>query len=212
MVKWNPGHRMGVTLNKTGSILAFGHRLPQLMVFTTAVLCAGGCCTAPPDPAGRTAQQIMLANGYSLLYNLVRQQARADGIFMIKSAGEPTKTLVRQVAAVSKQAAAYIRAAADETADVALDQFNLPPMEQATRQAITSSMAGKLLLAGDDFDLQFLVAQAEGTRYGRHLATSLSKVEPDANRRQWLKQFAETYGRLHDEVIGRIGERRQVKP
>jgi len=164
-----------------------------------------GCASVPTMPADATERQRELASGYSLLYELVHKQSRLGGILILKSATDETKDVIEQIARVSTDAKEKISAFAQEDENLGLDHANLPVLERGTRDAIESATGKGLLFAGESFELKLLLTQTEATNYGSFLARTLAGVEENAQRKQWLSDFAQSYGELHEKVVGRLG-------
>ena len=163
-------------------------------------------CVASPPRTGDIQRDPQLTSGYSLLHELVAKQSSVDKILLIKSASEPTVELIRAIALASDEAQKQIRTYADQDARIELGHADLPGVEQATRDAIESVTAGKLIFDAERFELDLLLTQYEATKYGYFLARQLAKLDPDDRRRQWLGRFSESYQKLYDQTVTRISQ------
>lgn len=165
-------------------------------------------CASTPSPPTDAIPQVdaRLSSGYSLLHDLVMKQRGVDKILLIKSVSDPTADLIREIAQLSGQAQNRIKAYADEDDHIGLDRSALPQIEQATRDAIESATAKRLLFISPWFELDLLLTQYEATKYGGFLARQLAKLDPSEARRQWLDQFSEGYQRQHERVVARLGQ------
>ncbi len=78
-------------------------------------------------------------------------------------------------------------------------------METATRERIASDKTEILLgSSGEAFEVNLLLAQAEGTNYGAALARTLAEYERDADRRGWLNETGKHFSSLRQQVVERL--------
>lgn len=73
--------------------------------------------------------------------------------------------------------------------------------EVRTRAAIATTRRDQLLAAsGRDFELQLLWSQNEALTYAVHLADTLARSEPDAERLAFVRALWKDLARLQQEV------------
>ena len=162
-----------------------------------------------PKPAATpqrpSREQVELSHGYAMLYELVSKQSGLDrALIMGGGMDAQSKSLIREIAEASDRAAAKIKAFAGADPSLALKDRGLPEVEAKARAEIESSMKGRLIFAGKDFEVRLLLAQNDATEYGAALAGELAKYDTDRERRAWLKEFAEHYAKLRQRVEQRM--------
>lgn len=148
-----------------------------------------------------------LNDGYHLLHELVSKQKRVSTALIIpfKKVSDPSRTLIKEIAQVSTEATQQLEAFAKSDPSLQLDAGMLSPIEKATRQDIESVASRRILGAGgNDFELQLLVAQVDATDYGAALARQLAEVDNNAERSQWLRDFAAKYEQFRQRAIERL--------
>lgn len=158
---------------------------------------------APQQRASR--KQVELSRGYAMLYELVSKQSGLDRALIIGGGMDAeSKSLIREIAQASERAAARIKNFTRADPSLALKNRGLPEVEVRARAEIESSLKGRLLFAGKNFEVRLLLAQNDATEYGAALAQEMAKLDPHRERRAWLKEFAEHYGKLRQRVEERL--------
>ena len=83
--------------------------------------------------------------------------------------------------------------------------------EPATRSPIGDAItavakdAGEEEMLGDsDFDLRFMLLQAQATRMVSAMALAIAEYEPNAERKKWLGEVAREYEGYRDDIIEAI--------
>ena len=62
--------------------------------------------------------------------------------------------------------------------------------------------AGKEEMLGDsDFDLRFMLLQAQATRMVSAMALAIAEYEPNAERKKWLGEVSREYEGYRDDII-----------
>lgn len=150
--------------------------------------------------------------GYSLLYALVSDEAKVDGILIIKDASPGTKEAIKSIAARAKRAKEELDALAKSDRTLKLDASGLPAVEQETRDAISSQTA-KLLLtsSGEVFEMNLLLTQYEALKYLSALSKALAEREPAGPRKVMLEELSTDANTLHEGVMILL-ERRRAPP
>lgn len=160
----------------------------------------------PPVASTGAVDQAALNQGYSLLYGLVASTAKVDMILMLKSASDPVKQVIRQIATESATARDRLKEMAEGDPALQLDLKALPGVEQATRQRIESTTTKALLTAsGENFERRLLITQLSGMEYGAALAQSLVQLEGNPQRREALQAIATRFDALHQRVFTVLG-------
>lgn len=180
---------------------------PQTILWTCVYLVGGslaGCKTASPAPAapGETSH---LSSGYALLHELVdKQSGVGQALILGGGMSEQTKTLVKEIAQTSKEAAQSIKAFSQADPTLRLDDKDLPWVEQKLREEEESQTTSRMVFAGKKFEFCLLLSQVKSMPYGALLAEQLASIEQNKERREWLKRFAKQYGSYRDRAEERL--------
>lgn len=175
----------------------------MLAVVVTASLLCG--CASTPRALDTDERMLQVNQGYTLLYTLLDKDADVDKILLIKSADPRTEALIREIAAVCRAAIQRLRAFARDDPHLRFDSPSVPVVEQATRDAIESTVAKDLLSSWNEaFEVKLLLSQADAIGYGAHLAMTLRKFDTDGPRRAWLEQLSENLKLLYARVVARL--------
>jgi len=161
---------------------------------------------------GATTTDLPRRQGYALLYALVTDESKVDGILILKDASPGTKEAIKSIAARTKRAKEDLEALADADSTLKLDAADLPAVEEETRNTISSQTA-KLLLtsSGDAFELNLLLTQYEALKYLSALAQALAEREPAGPRKVMLETLSTDARTLHEGVMILL-ERRRAPP
>lgn len=172
-----------------------------------------GCEFTPPDkepmsftdPKEPTPQDVERDEGYALLYDLLKQESGVADIFNVKSASDPVKNVVTDIAEASKQAVTKLENIARQDGFLNFDDTGLPKVEEQTRKKIAFATAGSLLLSrGETFEKQLLLTQAEATKYAHYLAVTLAEAEDKSAVRKQIQAIAEQFKKLNERVIAML--------
>jgi hypothetical protein len=175
------------------------------------LLCA---CATPPrpseDPAVAkegTGSEEIRANSYNLLHQLLSEEKNLDKILIIKRESRELHTLVKGIAAASRDGANQLEAYAKASPSLVLREENqhLPSGELATRAAIAKTKR-KLLLRPFEprFEFYLLLTQSEALSYAYHLAAVAAAHEPNPERSRGLETLSEKMKSFHDRVVSRL--------
>ena len=170
------------------------------------ILALAGCAAPRGMSQGRddvTQTHAARIAGYSLLDQILADEARVGGILLLRSASEPTEQLVRQIAEAAQTARAELAAFADQTPWLRFDRPGLPAVEIAVREAITRQLRHQLLFEGR-FERNLLLTQVDATRYVAALARALREQEDDDERRVFLKALAGAWDQWHARALERL--------
>jgi hypothetical protein len=175
-----------------------------LRTLVLGALAVTGCATVQkvlPTTAWREAR--VRNEGYSLLYQLLRQESDAAKLLIIKHADPPIADLIREIASTCGQAQKELELFHKNDRHLNLEMTNLPRIEQKTRAAIESTVTKQLLFSsGKKFEVRFLFTQAEAMNYAAHLAQALHDQEANPARQKFLATLAERCTALHDRAMG----------
>ena len=79
--------------------------------------------------------------GYVILRELLIDEARLDGVLLLKSVPDSTETLIRQIAKASEEMLKELDSMADGNPELTMAFNGLPEIEKAVREAIASRTA-----------------------------------------------------------------------
>lgn len=164
------------------------------------------CQAAQPVNQSADGQPVInteLTHGYTMLHKLVEQLAQVDGILVLKSATDDTKSVIKSVAVTSGNAKKQIEQFARDDATISLDDSGLPEAEIAVREAIKGDQT-KALLFGDKFEIRLISSQIRGCDYGEALANYLAKSDENEARSKAMKELSETFKNLSGQLVKRL--------
>ena len=143
--------------------------------------------------------------GYGLLYALMTDESKVDGLLMIKRVDEPVAKLIRQIAAASKQATEQLDSYKTSASEIVLDEPDLPKVEQESRELERKRDSKELLLTnGKELELNLIFTQAQATGYASNMAQALANREDDAGRKQYLTSLADQFGGYRDQLMAML--------
>src|SRR5580704_13448849 len=175
---------------------------PPLAALLVAACVLSGCESpkAGPRPGGKTLAT--RNNCYSLLHQLLDEQKDVSVLRFIKPERTDLKNLVKRIAADSATGAKLLEDFARRDPSINLEDFRLPPGEQATRDAIASTKEKELLSkTGEEFELTLLLTQTEALSYAWHLAKVAGENESQPDRARALAGLSEGMKNLYQEVF-----------
>ncbi len=140
--------------------------------------------------------------GYSLLYQLMKQDSDVAKILIIKHADPPVADLIKEIASTCGEAKKELEQLHEKDRHLSFEMTNLPQIEQKTRDAIESTVTKQLLFSsGKTFEHRLLFTQAESMNYASHLAQVLHEQEDNADRKNFLATLSERCITLHDKAV-----------
>jgi len=175
-----------------------------VLVFSCAVILTGCSSTTPEvKPSSHNGGMFRERNeGYSLLYKLMRDEKDVGKIFMLKSASDPVKGLVKEIGAACEAAKKRMDGFPDANNRIEYDVPDLPKLEQKARDfEAQDDEKGLLFSSGGTFDLRLAFSQAQAMGYGMYLCKSLIEVEDDAGRKQFLTNLSNQCSGFHDRLM-----------
>lgn len=132
----------------------------------------------------------------------LHQESSLAKILIIKHPRKSVEALMKQIAAVSKEA--------DETLDgwlktepaLEAKDAGLPVVELKGREEMQSDQSKSLLLSGGrNLEIRMLVAQVQAIDYLRHMSGALEDGEVNADRAAKLKKWRESFEKLNSEKL-----------
>ena len=159
-------------------------------------------CTAP-DVAQGAAQ-----HGYALLYSTISDEARLDGLLIVKRISPSSTQLIKDIAAFAREGKSSLRKFAAQEPKIPLTDPALPQAESRTREAISSDTSKQLLgSSGSELELRLLLTQNEALNYISHMAAVVAKDEPLEDRRRTLTAISQDADALRQRVLKQLMSR-----
>jgi hypothetical protein len=157
-----------------------------------------------PAPSASAAQQDLLM-GYELLADALADESKLDTLKFLKTLTlkGPADEVRKKMDVISK-ASEQRGEELEELRKLAPNVTAKPARRSPIGDAITSiaEEAGKDEMLGDsDFDLRFLLLQAQATRMIAAMATAIAKYEPNAKRKKWLTEVAREYEGYRNDIV-----------
>jgi hypothetical protein len=184
-------------------------RILPLCLVSIALLLWG--CSAsdkpehPPDeqtPPLSADKQKVRNNAASLLYDLLGNEKNLSKLFILKGGRAELKSLVKTISSAAATGQKQLEALAKKDSTLKLDAANLPPGEQATRDAIAKAKEHELLRAsGADLEFNLLLTQADALGYGSQLAKIAAQNSARAEQVQEFNTIGATLENLHKQVL-----------
>jgi hypothetical protein len=164
-------------------------------------------CASTPDPHPTGGGLIHERNqGYSLLYKLMSDESDVGKVFILKSASEPVKSLVKEIGGVAQAAKKQMDDFAKQDKELRFDFTDLPYIEQRERDLEAKDDEKALLFSsGKEFELRLIFTQAQAMEYARQLSRGLLEKEDDAGRKGFLQNLIRESGEFHDRAMKLLG-------
>lgn len=157
-----------------------------------------GCSTTPTTHDIKA--EVDIACGYGLLTYLAGQNKNVGMILIIKSASDPTESLVRKIG--TRYGALYQWL---EVEGLNRDRTCLPAVEAAARNGIAATTRNQLLSkSGPAFETHLLTTQEKSTAYAAALCRQLASRLPQGDHRETLQQAADDFDALNQDVLTRL--------
>jgi len=137
-----------------------------------------------------------------LLHQLLDEQKDVSLLRFIKSEHSDVKNLIKKIAAASGAGSQLLEEFAKHDPSLHLNDIQLPPGEESTRDAIASTKKKELLgQTGDEFELTSLLTQTEALSYAWHLAKVAGENESQPDRARALAGVGTDMENLYHEVF-----------
>lgn len=184
------------------------HNRSQFLYFC-CIVALGGCAAtsqapprSPPPPPGSGGAIAERNEGYSLLYNLMKDESDVGKVFIIKSADDSVKKSVKDVAAACQGVKKQLEDFKKTDVHMVLDTPALPAVETESRELARKEKTKLLLFSsGKTFELRLVFAQAQAMGYAQDLAEALVKREGDPQRKDALSKWAQQFSDLNDALM-----------
>jgi hypothetical protein len=162
-------------------------RFQRLAFFVIAFIALAGCCTAPRPPSENGGAIRERNEGYSLLHQLMHDESRVGGIFILKHADDPVRDLIKEIAAACDNARKQMDEFPKADNRIEFDVPDLPKLEQESRDLESKADEKDLLhSSGKEFELKLIFTQAQAMGYACNLCRALLVHEDDVGRRTFL--------------------------
>jgi hypothetical protein len=180
--------------------------IAELMLLILLVACGSNSKPAHHEPIEGNGGAVHERNeGYGLLYDLMMDESKVDGLLVIKHADEPLGRLIKQISATCRDAKAKLDAFKTEQSRIVFDEPDLPKLEQEARDLESSRDAKNLLLSsGKDFELNLIFTQAQAMGYATNLCQAIAKHDDDSVRREFLTKLGQQFAGFRDQLMGML--------
>jgi hypothetical protein len=176
-------------------------RIHLLPTFLFCAILIG--CSSPPTPPPNTGGSIHERNqAYSLLYKLMTDESDVGKIFILKSASDPVKNLIKEIGSAAQSAKTQMDTFPSPDSRIDYKVTDLPQLEQRSRDLQAKEDEHTLLFSsGKDFELNLIFTQLEAVDYGKQLCKALLEKESDPTRRTFLTNLANQCDGFHDRLM-----------
>ena len=184
------------------------HRLILCVIAAAFTTGMSGCSPELKAPIGnegaeRAADQ--LDHGYTLLNDLLVDEARVADILRIKNPHKDTASILASISRAAKDGLALISTEAGEKPVITLENTGLPLIETDARNRIANTVTmGLLLSLGTNFEVQMLVSQEKACGYAAALCESLATADPNNERAAKVGKLGATFSKLGTKVRDRL--------
>jgi len=161
-------------------------------------------------PVEGSVAQATRNNCYSLLHQLLNDEKNVSLLLFIKWEQDDVEALVDNISTTAAAGAKLLEEFARHDPSIRLDDFQLPPGEAATREAIASTKKAELLdQSGEKFELSLLLTQTQALSYGWHLAKVAGENEAQPDRARALAGVSSDLENLYHEAFALLISRRK---
>ncbi len=173
-----------------------------------AMMVAG--CAAPVlhaplglDGAGdaTSAKDARLDHGYALVLDLLRNEAKVDGVLAIKSPRPEVADLLRRIAAAAKADVGAIEEHLQLDPPIDPTSTGLPLLEIDARNRIANAETPGLLFSGGrTFETRMLLTQQKAAQYAEAILDGLAVADPNPHRRAMARAAATRWKALERQI------------
>jgi uncharacterized protein YjgD (DUF1641 family) len=140
--------------------------------------------------------------GYSLLYQLMKDESDVKDIFLFKHADDSVGNLIREISNHCKAAKSEIDQFQLNDSQLDDEMPDLPKIEQDSRDLTRSDDTSNLLgSSGKEFELNLIFTQAQAMEYAKTLSKALAKNESNPDRKMFLTNLSDQCGQYHDRLM-----------
>ena len=137
-----------------------------------------------------------------MLYQLLNEEKNVSKLLIIKRDSRELNNLIKEISTASDKAADQLKQFSQQDGTLALDVIDLPPGEEATRNAIASTKKKELLgSSGDVFERALLLTQIQALNYAAHLAAVAADNDTNPARSAWLDSLSQEMKRLYSQCV-----------
>jgi hypothetical protein len=170
------------------------------IILCVAMLAACSSQPKPPSENGGISRQHN--EGYSLLYKLMKDESDVGEIFILKSASDPVKSLVKEIGDACQGAKNEMDEFPKQNRRIEYDVPDLPYMEQRSRDLQAKDDEKALLTSsGKDFERRLIFTQAEAMNYATQLCKAIDEEETDPGRKSFLEDLVKQCEGFHDRLM-----------
>jgi hypothetical protein len=165
-------------------------------------LALSACSATPPPPSANGGLFRQHNEGYSLLYELMSDESDVGKLFIIKSADDSVKSLVKEIGSACQMAKKQMDEFPRSDIRIEYDVADLPYMEQRSRDLQAKVDEKELLTSsGQKFELRLIFTQAQAMDYAVQLSRALAEKETDPGRKNFLENLSKQCGEFHDRLM-----------
>jgi len=172
------------------------------------LLCGCAHTSTPPAPVtitGDSSKIQLRNNAASLLHDLLGDEKNVSKVFVIKSGNKELKEFIKLVSNTAAESEKQLDLLAQTHPQLDLHALNLPPGENAARNAVAKSKEYDLLFsAGANFEFNLLLTQTEALSYGWHLAKVAAENSTQPQEIERFKVISKSLEMLYNESIKQI--------
>jgi len=175
----------------------------KISTLILAIVLLAGCASTPSPLATSGEGFVHQQNqGFSLLYKLMSDEKDVGKIFILKSADDSIKGLVKEIGDAAQSAKQRMDELAKADKEIAYDVPDLPYIEQRGRDLQAKDDEHDLLFSsGKEFELRLLFTQTQAMDYATQLCKSLDETEKNPSRKTFLENLAKQCGGFHDRLM-----------
>jgi hypothetical protein len=192
-----------ITVAGTGLMLMVGgtaYFSPSLPAAEVSTKSRVGKESTAPLTRSDTAKN--LSEGYAILQDLMRQEARVRGVLAIRTLTPESKSILNAIAEAAEDLLQVLEGFAKKDPALFGQDRGLPVAENLAREAIAGEVTRSILYGNQErFRKELLLSQIQATEYTRYLLTSLAELETNAERRTLLKNKSLVWKTLRQRLL-----------
>ena len=168
--------------------------------------CASSQTPDTPTPPSHNGGMFRERNeAYSLLSKLMEDDEDVSKIFILKSASEPVKGIIKEIAAACDTAKKQLDSFPQTNNRIEFDVPDLPKLEQKSRDLESRIDAKELLTSSDgEFEVRLIFSQAQAMGYASNLCAALVSVEDDEGHKKFLTDLSKQCGDFRNRLLGML--------
>jgi hypothetical protein len=169
-----------------------------------------GCASTEKKPVANdgspaTEKLQIRNNAASLLYDLLGDEKNVGKILIIKRNSEELGQLIRAISETAADGQKQLDQLAKNDPALDLRARQLPPGENAARDAVAKTKEHELLFSsGKEFEFNLLLTQAEALSYGWHLAKIAAENSSSREEVQKFTAMSREMENLYNQVVLRM--------